>query len=364
MVLEVPAAEGGSITGSVMNCWQAPLDDVGTAGADAGHGGRYLIVPPGWDQPVPEGYLVLRSDTVRGYGLLRSIPAGPHDQDVEAAVAYARRVRQYPLDQAADPPDPVFVEVLDEVFDSAIPYDARFFEVLDSVVQVEPWLQRDRVMIDQLASLGIRRGEPFVPDDDRRRVLAAASAEAHALLDHWYEEANRPYTDTAHWGVPVRPEYLEATTDGFSDPQAYAVDGRALTFSFGFFSARHLGRGQFYLMGTRDSAGEPLDGSRSYRLRVPADAPVTQYWAATVYDRDTHTLLREVPRVGRSSLSPGLAVEDDGSVVLHVAPAPPEGHETNWVPTLPGRRFEILFRLYGPTQALFDKTWRLPDLEA
>src|SRR5215208_1130146 len=101
-----------------------------------------------------------------------------------------------------------------------------------------------------------------------------------------------PFAEGTRWGVPVRREYLDATSNGFSDPGSYAVDARALTFTFGFFSARHLGSGQFYLMSTSDADGAPLDGSHGYTLHVPADAPVTQYWSATAYDRQTHTLLR------------------------------------------------------------------------
>jgi len=45
------------------------------------------------------------------------------------------------------------------------------------------------------------------------------------------------------------------------------------------------------------------------------------------------------------------------------APKAPAGKESNWVPTDPKRRFELLFRLYGPKKELLDKTWKLPDVE-
>ena len=60
-----------------------------------------------------------------------------------------------------------------------------------------------------------------------------------------------------------------------------------------FFSAKHLGAGQYYLMTIRDKDGKPFDGSGTYRLTVPANAPVKLYWSATVYDRATHALIRE-----------------------------------------------------------------------
>jgi hypothetical protein len=112
-----------------------------------------------------------------------------------------------------------------------------------------------------------------------------------------------------------------------------------------------------------DSDSEPLDGAMSYRLSVPADAPVTQYWSATVYNRDTHTLIRDVDRAGRSSQSPGLQSNADGSVDIYFGPTPPDGQESNWIATDPQGRFEVLFRFYGPRPALFDKSWRLTDIQ-
>jgi len=358
VVLEVPPARGGAINGSVMDCWQGAIDDVGVAGVDQGAGGRYAILPPGFADPLPDGYLPLPSPTVRGFALLRSIPAGSTDDDLAAAVAYARQVRVHPL--GADPSTSRTVEVAGP-FEAAIPYDHRFFETLHAALQPEPWLERDRAMIDTLRTVGVVRGEPLALDD-ARTALDDAAAEARDLLDARYERVVRPFTDDARWGLPLDDELVRAFGTGFAERESYPVDARGLTYTFAFFSARHLGTGQFYLMALADRDGEPLDGAASYTLRVPPDAPVTQYWSATVYDRGTHTLLRGIDRAGRSSQSAGLMTEDDGSVVLHFGPTAPPGAEANWVPTDPARPFEVLFRFYGPEPALFDKTWRLSDL--
>ena len=91
--------------------------------------------------------------------------------------------------------------------------------------------------------------------------------------------------------------------------------------------------------------------------------PIHQYWSATLYDRVTHALIREMPRTGRSSQSPGLQVNSDGSVDMYFGPKAPAGKESNWSPTRADRRFEVLFRFYGPLPPLLDKTWVLPDIE-
>jgi hypothetical protein len=116
-------------------------------------------------------------------------------------------------------------------------------------------------------------------------------------------------------------------------------------------------------MAAKDKEGRALDGASGYRLNVPANAPVKLYWSATVYDRVTHALLREQKTVSRSSLSPGLQKNADGSVDVYFGPNAPAGKESNWVPTSASGKFEVLFRLYGPEKPLFDKTWKLPDIE-
>jgi hypothetical protein len=144
-VLEIPpAGDEGSITGTIMDCWQAALEDVGPAGVDNGKGGKYLILPPDHKEKSPDGYIVLPSKNYRGFALLRSILKTGSDADITKAVAYGKRIKLYPLSQAADPLPTKFVDAFNVVFDSTIPYDVRYFESLDRMVQAEPWLERDK----------------------------------------------------------------------------------------------------------------------------------------------------------------------------------------------------------------------------
>jgi hypothetical protein len=112
-----------------------------------------------------------------------------------------------------------------------------------------------------------------------------------------------------------------------------------------------------------DKQGKPFDGGSIYRLHVPPNAPVRQFWSATAYDRTTHGLIRDLPWSSRSSQTPGLSKNADGSVDIYFGAKSPEGKESNWVPSKPGEQFEVLFRFYGPERALFEKTWKLPDIE-
>jgi hypothetical protein len=369
MVLEIPPAEegndSGSITGSVDDSWQVALEDVGPAGVDRGKGGKYLILPPGYEEKAPEGYIVLASQTYTGFAILRSNLRSGSDADIAKAVAYGKRIKFYPLSQASNPTATTFVDAIDILFDSTIPYDLRFFETLDRFVQREPWLERDKVMIDQLKTIGIEKGKPFSPDAKTQKILSDAAREARAWLDHKYENAYfpPPYYEGGRWAVPASAEVLDGMSTNFAKPDAYALDGRAVTYSVAYFSPKRFGAGQFYLMTIKDKDGRPFDGSRLYRLTVPAKAPVTLYWSVTAYDRATHALIRELPWSSRSSNTPGLQKNADGSADIYFGPKAPVGKESNWVPTKTGGQFEALFRFYGPEKPLFDKTWKLPDIE-
>ena len=222
LVLEIPPADEGSITGTVMDVWQCALEDVGPAGVDKGKGGKYVILPPGYKDTVPAGYIPMASDTFAGYALLRSIPKSGSEADVARAVAYGKRIKLYPLSQAAQPPATTFVDVVDIVYDSTIAYDLRFFESLNRIVQAEPWLERDKAMIDPLKSIGIEKGKPFAPDARTRDLLNDAAREAHAWLVARYEASfASPFNEGGHWSLPGSRELLEGQATFFAKPDSY-----------------------------------------------------------------------------------------------------------------------------------------------
>ena len=364
VVLEIPPADEGSITGTVMDVWQSALEDVGPAGVDKGKGGKYLILPPNHNDQAPAGYIPLASQTYEAYALLRSIPKSGGEADVAKAVAYGKRIRLFPLSQAANPPATTLVDAVDVVYDSTIPYDMRFFESLNRIVQAEPWLERDKAMIDQLKSIGIEKGQPFTPDAKTQDILNDAAREAHAWLVARYEAFfSSPYYDGRRWAMPGSRDLMGEMATFYASPGIYPVDDRGVTYSYGYFCPKHLGGGSFYLLAIADKDGRSLDGGTTYRLTVPANAPVSQFWSATVYDRDTHAPIRSARWASRSSQTPGLQKSADGSVDVYFGPKAPAGKESNWVPTSTDGGFEVLFRFYGPEKPLFEKTWRLPDIE-
>lgn len=365
VVLDLPPGNAeGSFNGNIVTVWQMPLEDAGLLGADKGAGGKYLILPPGYKDKAPDGYIALPSDTFGGYMLFRASLKSHGEADVAKAVAYGKTMKVYPLAQADNLPRTVFTDVKDVTFDSTIRYDASFFQHLDRIVQTEPWLQRDRAMIDQLKTLGIEKGKPFKPDAQTTKQLDAGVREAGAWLEQKYNAGLPPFfSATSRWTFPAPTELVKAAQDGYADPNIYPIDERGMAYSYAYIGIKRLGAGQFYLISIRDKSGAPLDGSKTYRLRVPPNVPIEQYWSVTAYDRKTHALIRNMPRASRSSQIPELQKNADGAIDVYFGPRAPKGKDSNWVPTDPKREFELMFRLYGPKKEFFEKVWILPDVE-
>src|SRR5262245_7595939 len=365
IVLEVPPGDAnGSFNANIVTVWQMPLEDAGLLGVDKGKGGKFVVLPPGHKDSATDGFTPLQSDTFGGYMLFRSNFKSHSPADVEAAIAYGKRMKVYPLAQAANPPATVFTDVKDIPFDSTIRYDASFFEHLARIVQNEHWLQRDRAMIDQLKSLGIEKGKTFRPDAATKALLTSAAREAGAWLEAKYDAGLPPFfSEKSRWTSPAPPEVVKAYADSFAETDAYPLDGRALGYSYAYIGIKRLGVGQMYLISIRDKDGNAFDGGKNYRLRVPPNAPVEQYWSVTAYDRQTHALIKNMPRASRSSQIPEMQKNKDGSIDVHFGPKAPAGKDSNWVQTDPKRKFELMFRAYAPTKALFEKRWVLPDVE-
>jgi hypothetical protein len=135
-----------------------------------------------------------------------------------------------------------------------------------------------------------------------------------------------------------------------------------------FFWANYLpiklGGQQLYLMALRDSSGALLSGRATYRLRVPAHVPVDKFWSAIVYGQKTKSFIpNPLGRVGLGSYDKAtLKWNADGSVNLYLGANAPAGYEQNWLPSA-GEDFFVMFRFYGPAKSVYDKTWRLPDVE-
>jgi hypothetical protein len=146
-------------------------------------------------------------------------------------------------------------------------------------------------------------------------------------------------------------------------PNYFDVDARGITLASFFGPTAKLGAGSFYLNTFFDKSGGRLTGANTYRLRVPANVPASEFWSLTVYDQVTAAFFLNTTHLAVASLDKGVRKNADGSVDIYVGPKAPAGMESNWIYTAPGKNWYPWFRFYGPEKAIFDKTWKLPNIE-
>ncbi|MND88255.1 hypothetical protein D3C80_802760 [compost metagenome] len=360
VVLDVPPTVGAGLFGSLVDAWEVPVSDVGPAGDDQGKGGKYLLVPPGYKAPIPAGYFPIQFETVNGYGLLRAIPASASEEDQLKAIELVKQLRLFPLAQAANAPEQTYIDMSGKLLDGVVAFDASFYQRLAKMVNEEPVMTRDLAVMGQLRSLGIEKGKAFTPTDELNALLKKAAEEAHQGFQV-ASLAGEPWWPGTQWKLP---ESMGPKTGfRFQTEEALFVDNRGTIFFLAFATPKKLGAATFYVVGGHDASGQLLQGEKTYRLHVPADVPAKQYWAVTAYDLETACLIRDMPRPGLDSYNQNMHRNSDGSVDIYFGPTAPAGHGDNWVPTKAGGKWFTMFRFYGPDKALFDKRWKMTDIE-
>jgi hypothetical protein len=361
VVVEIPAAVGAGLLGSMVNAWDEPMADIGPKGEDQGKGGKYLLLPPDFKGEAPDGFFTLRFSTYNGYSLFRAIRAGSTDSDVAASLALVKKLRVYPLAAQANPPAQRFIDIHGKTFDGIANFDERFFESLNRMVQEEPVQPRDLVMMGMLMSIGIEKGKEFKTDTATQGVLKAGVQEAQAQFVEGLTSYSQPWWPDRNWS----PADSRGVKTGFTFQTADAldVDARGWANFAAFALPKKTGESLMYLFTFRDSRGQRLSGERHYTLRVPANVPAKQYWSVIVYDVLTAAFIRESPVITLDSYNQAMKRNADGTVDIYFGPTAPAGKEANWIYTAPGRAFFPAVRFYDPDKPLFDRTWKLPNVE-
>jgi hypothetical protein len=365
-VVEVPPGSG---PGTVDDAFFRFVIDMGIPGPDQGKGGKYLIVPSDYTGELPkdvkEGgeYFVARSPSYVNLLALRGfLVDGKPDA---ASKMFREGLKVYPLSQKDNPPAMEFVN------GSRVPYNTvhannfEFFAELDHVIQKEPVDFIDPELRGLAASIGLRKGTPFSPDERMTKILAEAvavgNATARAVSFRNRDPRNVIYPDS-EWTTMFGAADYRFLDDGGTGGRN--LDARTM-FYYGYtvntpaMVAKIVGKGSQYAMAFADDAGSPFEGTKTYKLNVPANAPAKDFWSVVLYDPQTRSELQTgQPFPGKNNRRDPLVANADGSVDIYFGPKAPDGMEANWLQTVPGKGWFAIFRLYGPLEPWFDKTWR------
>ena len=356
MVIETPP----NVLGFVNDAWFKYVLDFGTAGPDKGKGGKFLITPPGYEGEIPEGYHVAETNTHGHWVIWRGSQV---DGSPKPAIDETKKLfRMYPLSKKDNPPKMNFVNMSGKYHNTIHRMDYGYWEEVNTTIQDEPLEGLDPETRGLLASIGIKKGQEFKPDARMKKILADAakigSVIARAKTARPSDQRVYFYPGERAWTNP----FIESRFDFLLDGERL-LDSRIYMHFYATgitpaMAVKNVGKGSQYAIAYLDNEGNALDGSKTYKINLPKDVPVKDFWSFTVYDNQTRSMLQTDQRFpGIDGSKKGLKQNADGSYDLYFGPNPPKGQENNWLQTVPGKGWNAILRLYGPLDPWFDKTW-------
>jgi hypothetical protein len=247
-------------------------------------------------------------------------------------------------------------------------FDRAWIEFGD-LVRWEVTLDAHSLYLETLAELGVvgllvllAALLPPLAAGIRGDAAAAVGGATARALNYRFRQPEAYHYPDGHWRTGFLGGYR------CEDNGATLLDSAAQLYFWGGATSpamgeKMVGSGSQYALAFVDATDAPFDGGRTYRLHVPPQVPVNNFWSVLIYDTQTRSMLQtdqEWPSV--TSQDRNLTTNADGSVDIYVGPEPPTSAH-NRIQTVPGKSWFAIFRLYGPLEPWFDKTWRLPDIE-
>ena len=264
MVIETPP----DVLGIIDDHWFKYVADFGRLGPDKAAGGKFLILPPGYEGDVPEGYFTYQANTYGHWVIWRGFQKdGSPKPAVDATKA---TVKIYPLSQKDNPPPMNFVNVSGKFINTIHRMDAEIFNEINAVVQAEPSIGENPEILGAFAAIGIKKGVEFKPDERMQGILEEAAKIGSAIVRTQMAKPRSEYLykfEGTKWLNPLAyKSYL------FEHEGVRLLDARS---AFHFYatgitpamSMKIIGKGSQYAIAYSDADGNTFDGSKTYKFK-------------------------------------------------------------------------------------------------
>ncbi len=373
------------IQGLFDDMFQRPIADVGFPGADRGRGGKYLLLPPDYTGPIETGvhtlqapgedpylYYVLQSPTYGVFLFWRAF-LDADGKGTKTGVEFIEQTKVYDWGKKDGAPAMEFPDATHANAQMLIPNITvgddpyRYFENLADYVNYEYVQEEDKAYLGMLQGIGIEKGKPFAPSDRMKNIMRKASIAGYNMsrANRYASRDDAKYIwKGKQWEQPWIRQHVDHMAENFLD-----LNSRAAFFHIAYSSSPAMvdpliDMGAKYPLAMRDSDGNFLNGSNTYKLEIPSGVPAKIFWSVSVYNAFSASGVDNGQPFPSINSMDQVTYNDDGSATFYFGPDLPKGApKSNYLRTLPGEGWFTLFRLYGPMRPYFDGSWELPDIE-
>jgi hypothetical protein len=341
MIVSLPDIEDRYWSLQVANPYTENKFYVGSR-ATGGKGGHHAFIAPGWQGELPDGVVPHHLDYDSAMIALRIGVIPGDEEDLRELNKLQRQAVITSLSNFSDESKRGQAAIPEAVMSRPrFQGELAFFQLMAAMMTEFPPAPQHEAMVNQFRLIGLEVGVPFEPDaldEPTRRGLMRALADGKQIMKWKVKYRGTPYV--------TRWNNLHPGTYGFDyfDRAAGALEGLFVH-----------DRDEAVYFSTYESAdGEFLDGSKKYKLHFDKDElPPTMtngFWSLTMYGLDFQLVKNSIDRFSIGDRTPGLKYNDDGSLDVYIQNTPPEGRESNWLPTPPEGIFRINYRIYLPQE--------------
>ncbi len=324
----------------------------------------YLVVPPDWDQEIPELDnidKVVYSPTKWIMSIGRTFTDNT-PEDLAIANAMQDEYKVYPLSSwvTENPEEAPIRTDLPELPKENDPLS--YLDYMNTWVKMVGYPQeRDGALMKQYAQVGLgydAEGSVYDLDEETQEGLIRAYNDAFALMDETSKNLGSIYG-------------LNKTVNGWVyNPENWGrmgetgdFLGRAATQSYSGGS-ENLVEEAVKLRAFVDSEGNELDGANEYMMHFEPDQipDVDGFWSVTAYDSEYNIRENVANKYEIRDIDPDLKYNEDGSLTIYLQSTKPEEEGANWLPVASDDKFNLFFRAYLPGEGFIDQSYIPPAI--